>query len=111
MKRFVYKKKSHGLLSTVVCIFIFLLIVGIFIQGFTSLSESTVDRQRATLENAINRCITSCYVTEGMYPESLEYLKTNYGLTYNEDMFYVDYRIAGSNIPPDVTIIEKEAQK
>lgn len=110
MKRFVYKKKSHSLLGYVVCICVLLLIAGIFIRGFTAVSESTVSRQRDTLESAINRCITSCYVTEGMYPDSLEYLKANYGLVYNEDVFYVDYRISGSNIPPDVTIIEKEAQ-
>ena len=37
----------------------------------------------------------------------LEYLKENYGLTYNEDLFYVDYRTTGANLMPDVTIIEK----
>ena len=39
--------------------------------------------------------------------ELLEYLKENYGLTYNEDLFYVDYRTTGANLIPDVTIIEK----
>lgn len=111
MKRFIYKKKSHSALSCIVCICVLLLAAGIFIRGFTSLSESTVSRQRDTLESALNRCITSCYVTEGMYPESLDYIKANYGLVYNEDIFYVDYRVSGSNIPPEVTIIEKEVQQ
>jgi hypothetical protein len=35
-------------------------------------------------------------------------LKENYGLTYDEDLFFVDYQTIGSNILPDVTIIEKE---
>ena len=51
--------------------------------------------------------ICHCYSVEGVYPESLEYLKENYGLTYNEDLFYVDYRTTGANLIPDVTIIEK----
>ena len=41
------------------------------------------------------------------HTESLDYLKTNYGITYNEDLFFVDYRISGANIFPDVTIIER----
>lgn len=108
MKRFVYIKQPHSIMKHVLSTVVFLLILVLFIQGVSSVSESTVDRQRATLENAISRCIMDCYISEGTYPESLEYLKANYGLVYNEQLFYVDYRPAGSNIMPDVTIIEKE---
>jgi len=85
----------------------FLLILVLFIQGISSLSDSTRKRQRESLEKAIMRSITYCYTVEGAYPESLDYLKDNYGLFYDEDLFFVDYRISGSNILPDVTIIEK----
>ena len=37
----------------------------------------------------------------------LEYLKEHYGLIYNEDLFFVDYRLQGANIFPDVTIIPR----
>ena len=53
------------------------------------------------------RSITYCYSVEGAYPESLDYLRDNYGLYYDEDMFFVDYRVSGSIILPDITIIEK----
>ena len=53
------------------------------------------------------RNITYCYAVEGSYPESLDYLKEHYGLTYDEDRFFVDYQVIGANILPDVTIIEK----
>ena len=53
------------------------------------------------------RNITYCYAVEGAYPESLDYLKENYGLTYDENLFFVDYHIDGSNIFPDITIIER----
>ncbi len=53
------------------------------------------------------RSITHCYAVEGTYPSSLEYLKENYGLTYDETVFFVDYQTIGSNILPDVTIIER----
>lgn len=108
MKRFVYIKQPHSFIKHVLSTIVFMVVLVLFIQGVSSVSESTVNRQRDTLENALNRCIMNCYIAEGAYPESLEYLKDNYGLVYNEELFYVDYQPAGSNIMPDVTIIEKE---
>ena len=35
----------------------------------------------------------------------LEYLESHYGLTYDHDLFFVDYQAIGSNIMPDVTIV------
>ena len=60
---------------------------------------------------AVIRKKAYCYATEGTYPESLEDLKAHYGLTYDEDLFFVDYQTVGANIYPDVTIIEKGAGK
>ena len=48
-----------------------------------------------------------CYAIEGSYPESLQYLKDNYGLTYDEEKYFIDYQVLGSNILPDVTIIDR----
>ena len=38
----------------------------------------------------------------------LEYLKEHYGLTYNEDSYIVNYEALGSNLMPDVTVMEKQ---
>ena len=108
MYRFQYKKQSRRFSGTMISVFICFLIILSFIQGISSLSEVTTARQRTALENAINRSVACCYSMEGKYPESLDYLKENYGLTYNEDLFFVDYRILGANIMPDITVIEKE---
>ena len=79
----------------------------IFVREAEELMGELRELARETLENALNRSITYCYAVEGAYPQSLDYLKTNYGITYNEDLFFVDYRISGANIFPDVTIIER----
>lgn len=110
MNRFGYKKQALKPSGFLLSVCIFLLILFLFVQGISSLSVSTKKRQKESLENAIMRNITYCYAVEGTYPESLSYLKENYGLTYNEDLFFVDYRISGSNILPDVTIIEREGK-
>lgn len=110
MNRFGYKKQALKPSGFLLSVCIFLLILFLFVQGISSLSVSTKKRQKESLENAIMRNITYCYTVEGTYPESLTYLKENYGLTYNEDLFFVDYRVSGSNILPDVTIIEREGK-
>ncbi len=107
MARFQYGKKKHTYRKFVLSAVIFLAIAGAFYQGVQSLSSGTKKRQRESLENALTRSITYCYTVEGAYPESLDYLKEHYGLMYDEDLFFVDYRVTGSNILPDVTIIEK----
>lgn len=107
MTRFGYKKQPLKPSGFLLSVCIFLLILFLFVQGISSLSESTKKRQKESLENAIMRNVTYCYTVEGAYPESLSYLKENYGLTYDEDLFFVDYQISGSNILPDITIIER----
>jgi hypothetical protein len=83
------------------------MILMLFTEGLSSLSDSTMRRQKESLENAVTRSVTYCYTVEGTYPENLDYLKDNYGLIYDEETFFVDYRIIGSNVLPDITIIEK----
>lgn len=87
---------------------LFAVILFCFSLGIRSLSADTDRRARESLETALNRSITWCYALEGAYPESLDYLVEHYGLTYDHDRFFVDYRIAGANIYPDVTILEEE---
>lgn len=107
MSRFQYKKQPHKPSGFLLSLGVFLAVLIIFIQGLSSLSDSTMRRQKESLENAITRSVTYCYTVEGAYPENLDYLKDNYGLTYDEEVFFVDYRVIGSNVLPDITIIEK----
>ena len=105
--RFVQdKKSSHNFIRIILPAAVFAAIVVLFIVFAGNLNDQTTERQRESLEKAINRDIAFCYAIEGAYPESLDYLKENFALTYDEDLFFVDYRLLASNIYPDVTIIE-----
>ena len=106
--RFGYKRQPHPASKIILSLSAFLLILFLFFQGINSLSCDTGQRQRKSFENAIMRDITYCYTNGREYPESLEYLKERYGLTYDEDLFFVDYRVSGSNIRPEVTIIDRK---
>lgn len=109
MSRFTYQKQPPAAPKALLSVLAFLLILLFFVREISSLSDSTQRRQRESLEHAMMRSITYCYTIEGAYPQSLDYLKEHYGLTYDENLFFVDYRVSGSNILPDVTIIEREA--
>ena len=106
--RFVKKqnfiRRINGFALSIVA-FIVILVAFMFI--ISGISEDTTERQQEALETAIERSIISCYCVEGTYPPSLDYIKDHYGLTYDTDQFFVDYKAIGSNIFPDVTVIYK----
>ena len=60
------------------------------------------------LQQAIRRSAVHCYAVEGSYPESLNYLKEHYGITYDPEKYIVDYEIIGSNLMPDVKVFARK---
>lgn len=107
MSRFITGKRSHNFKGLLLSLCIFGLLFLGFYFAVDNFSEDTRMRQLESLENAIHQSIVYCYTLEGCYPESLEYMKEHYGLIYNEELFFVDYRLQGTNIMPDVTIIPR----
>ena len=89
-----------------------MLILVVVLFGFSIFASSLTDnnsaREKEILQNAIDRSITQCYALEGVYPDNLEHLEKEYGLTYNKEHFFVDYQYIGSNLRPDITIIERQ---
>ena len=106
MVRFSQEKSSHRLRHLLWAVFISVAVLVIFIVLIGRLSGDSIRRQKENLENALQRTITYCYASEGAYPEDLDYLKDNYGLTWDESLFFVDYNVSGANIYPNVTILE-----
>ena len=91
-----------------ISIIIFFVLIFVFMFAVAGISDSTTERQQAAIENALNKSIINCYCVEGTYPPNLSYLTEHYGLTYDKELFFVDYQAIGSNIFPDVTVIRKE---
>ncbi len=90
-------------------IIIVILLVSFWI-GIKSISKSNISRQEQSLNDALKRDIVQCYSLEGIYPPSLEYLEQHYGLIYDKDLFFIDYRPIASNIYPDVTVLCLESE-
>lgn len=99
-------KKYFGLIPIGAFLAFFIL----FWVSLSSVSESTISRQQESLETALYRSVIQCYALEGAYPPSLSYIEVHYGLIYDKDLFFVDYRPIGSNIMPDITVIRKTTE-
>lgn len=106
MNRF-QKKRSGKRWRTVGSILVTALVFGGCWMGIQSISIQTRKQQKISLENAIRKDMVQCYAMEGHYPESLEYLEEHYGLTWDKDHFLVAYEVLGTNMMPDVTVIER----
>ncbi len=105
--RFETEKHRSGSQNLAISVICFVLILSLFLLGVRIVERRTDAQAMETLEQAVSRGIVHCYAMEGAYPESLQYLKDHYGLIYDEDRFFVDYQVLGSNLIPDVTIIDR----
>ena len=97
-----------GELTLPASILIFLLIFLLFYKGVGSVSQTASEQQMENLQQAIRRSTVHCYAVEGSYPESLDYLKEHYGITYDPEKYIVDYEIIGSNLMPDVKVFARK---
>lgn len=109
MNRFGKRKFTffHFMKSKIVLL-LFCIFLAVFLYGLSTLEGSTSEKQRASLEAALHRSIVQCYAVEGTYPPNLSYLEEHYGLTYDKDRFFIDYISIGSNLVPDVFILDKK---
>lgn len=105
--RFGYEKKQPAFRNLLISLCFFAAIIIIFWRGVSAVSTRADEEEMRTLNQAVMRGVTYCYALEGNYPGSLDYLKENYGLFYDEEKYFIDYQPLGSNIMPDITIIRR----
>ncbi len=111
MNRFQKPNLGKRILQSVnFSILFFVAIIGVFLFGIATVSSGTAEDERRILEEAIHKDIVHCYAVEGMYPPTLSYMEEHYGLIYDHDKYLVDYETIGSNIMPNVTIIERSGK-
>jgi len=85
----------------------FLAVLAAFVAGLGTVSGMTARQQAQTLEDNIRRSAVHCYALEGFYPDNLAYLEDHYGLYYDKERYIVSYEVVGSNLIPDITVIDR----
>ena len=71
-----------------------------------------IDRAQDTAEtemvkDAIRNAAVTCYAVEGAYPDTIDYLRENYRLAYDETRYCVTYEAFASNRIPDIYVTER----
>ena len=69
------------------------------------------EQSTSSVQEAVIRSAVQCYAVEGAYPNNLTYLEEHYGLIVNTDDYVIDYRAAGENLTPQVTVVHKTGHK
>ena len=107
MNRFQTKdRRERRSPAALIPILLFLVVLFLAVRGFSSIRETTLEKGRESLETALLRSVVQCYAMEGFYPPSLEYLEEHYGLTYDKERYRIDYQPVGSNLMPDMAVLE-----
>ncbi|MCP1110004.1 hypothetical protein M2145_001676 [Lachnospiraceae bacterium PF1-21] len=106
--RFVTSKTESPFKNIIISVAIFVVVLFGFWFLTEKLDKRTTAEEAVRLEEALSRGVAQCYALEGSYPESLEYLKEHYGISYDADRYIVHYSVRGQNIAPSVTIIPRE---
>ena len=84
------------------------LVLAVVLTGRISNSQHTAESE--LVRQSIKDAAINCYAVEGAYPDDLEYLRENYMLAYNEDLYLVTYESFSSNHIPDIYVTERGAQ-
>ncbi len=72
------------------------------------LGNRSGEAQTQFVTDAVHNAALTCYAVEGAYPSNLEYLRSHYGLAYDQSRYIVRYDAFGSNLMPTITVIELE---
>ena len=103
------KERGRGALKALLTLVVLAVSLLSFSTAVSNLRLGGGEEGRLRLEESIRRAAVTCYAVEGIYPPDLAYLQEHYGIQVNEDRYYVFYEVFGSNMMPDITVLEREA--
>lgn len=106
MRKRNYREKSV-LCSIIPAIIILGVVAGLILYGLNDASGAVDSEGLRIAEDSVRRAAVTCYSVEGRYPDTYEYLKTNYGLAVDESRYVVHYEVFASNIMPSVTVVRR----
>ena len=104
-------KRNKGHKFIITCVVLALIVIGAVLYFVLPTDEKEYQAQANDIEKTIRERALQCYVIENAYPESLEYLRDNYGLHVNTEDFQVIYKPYAENLPPDIRVVHKEDKK
>ena len=77
-------------------ILFFVLFLILILFGFSNINKSTENLDIDRVKNSLDTALITCYSVEGRYPESVHYLRKNYGFTYDKNSYFITYDWKGT---------------
>ena len=90
-------------------VFKLLLLAAALVLAVLLVNRIGASQEKAETEivrGAIKDAALTCYAVEGAYPQSLDYLRSNYGLAYDRERYLVTYDAFASNQIPEIYVTE-----
>lgn len=105
----VRRKRSYlrGFFITVLAFALVLVIVLFAVESVSSRSDKS---RLDMVGDAVRNAALTCYAVEGRYPQSVDYLRDNYGLNYDTGRYIVRYEGFASNIMPEIRVLLRSAE-
>ncbi len=101
------KRKETFARSLAVGLCVFAVLIAGSLALVHQISTASETAETETVRSAVRSAVLTCYAVECAYPSSLDYLKENYGLAYDEERYIVVYDAFASNIMPEIRVLEK----
>ena len=73
-----------------------------------NLDQNSGERSRRQLKETLRRAAVACYAAQGAYPPDLSYIEEHWGVQIDRSRYAVFYQVEGSNLMPDITVLERE---
>ena len=94
--------------QSLIALAVFLMVGVVMVTAVNNAAAGGEAEELKTAERSLERAAVLCYVAEGCYPMTYEYLKDHYGVRIDEEKFAVDYRSFASNVMPDITVLRRD---
>lgn len=106
-----FNKNSYSLWgtlrTTVLPVLVFVAVIGLFASGLSRVNSTTQSESLRQSQAALSRTVTACYAIEGRYPPNVQYMRDNYGLAIDEEVYIIHYSYLASNIAPEMWVQER----
>lgn len=98
-------KTASGKKFIVAIVLAAMILIAAVLMWADARAKDNMAEQTGSIRDTVYARALQCYVIEGAYPESLDYLIENYGLAVNTDDYRIIYIPYAENLPPEIKVI------
>lgn len=106
----LYPSKARRLRRALLALLPLMFLTGVcllFALSVSLTSRDTLQKEQTHLTQALTNGAVHTYALTGRYPETLEELLADSGITYDRSSFVVEYLPSASNLLPHISVLPR----